>query len=412
MEGSTYKVLKKEVHDKLNTTTTILAELNSKGEAELRLVEEAKKNGGKFEEVDNGFYLVRKDNDNLIEEYKSTVKVIKPGWIASWVYSATNDVNLQLVSKYYIEDSNLQKKDDDPKSGSEGDSKDDSGDQSNDNQKSDEGKSISATDSKADSGDQPSDNQKLNEGKSIPGTNSKADSGDLINDNHKSDEGKSIPGTNSKADSGDQVNDNQKSDEKKNGQKNDDHNSDEKKISQESSDRKSEKKSNQDVLHIVISIEGNGTVTYGFNDHSSSIDMKPSSIEDLRKKLHSIYPKCTANDGKKLELVGTLFNKEIGAVSSTSKEEQLGRKLTGILSAQRAEDYIQWMQLCYALHNTSENLLDCFIDFSRKSSKYNYEKCLEAWFTKRNLNFTFEHLHQWAKKDNMSRYSTIVYGGI
>jgi hypothetical protein len=286
MEGSTYRVIREEIYDKSKSITTILAELNSKDLAESQLVQAAQKNGGKFEMVGDGFYLVRKDN--VIEEYKSTIKINKPGWITGWVYSPTNEVDLQLISKYYI----------------------------------------------------------------------KACKPDDLNCEHYSD-----------------------------------------------------RYSDHDVLRIVASVKRSGAVTYGFHDCSSSISIKPCTIDEIRQSLE-INKKSNVNDDimESFEFLDTLPNREIREDDNqlSPDSETLARKFTLLLSDSRANDTVSWMQLCYALHNISENLLDCFIEFSKRSNKYDHMKCMDTWHTMRNQNFDLTSLREWAKEDNLVGYLEIM----
>jgi hypothetical protein len=331
MEGYIYKVVREEIRNNSKSIIVTLAELNSQDEAESQLVEEAQRHGGKFERVDDGYFLVRKDK--VIEEYKSKINVTKPNWVKSWVYSPINEVTLKLVSKYYVVICT-------PKGTVDGSSN------YNQNSLTNQRDNILADRSEDMQADRSEDMQ--------------ADRSD-------------------------------------------------------------------GMLNILVSIKHNGTITYGLYHQSDLVNIKPCpiSIGELRKRVQKIYggsqkldasEGINASDTVNLEFLNKLVDNKVAPISDPlpineekpDNSELLARKLTMILSASRANDYIKWMQLCYALHNISDSLLDCFTEFSKKSNIYDHDKCAEAWLTKRNLNFNLDNLLEWAKEDDPAGYSVIV----
>jgi hypothetical protein len=81
-----------------NKTTTILDSADSFENAERLLMEHAKKNGGGFEDVKEGFFLLRSDKD--IKEYRKYIKTKKTGWL--WSSNSTSYSDVVFVASYEI----------------------------------------------------------------------------------------------------------------------------------------------------------------------------------------------------------------------------------------------------------------------------------------------------------------------
>lgn len=89
-------------------------------------------------------------------------------------------------------------------------------------------------------------------------------------------------------------------------------------------------------------------------------------------------------------------------------------KLTNILSEYRAEDYKSWIELGMCLFNISEGLLETWIEFSKRSSKFKDGECEDKWSRFEQGNLGIGSLHRWAKLDDYDAYeelrSTLVTG--
>lgn len=86
------------------------------------------------------------------------------------------------------------------------------------------------------------------------------------------------------------------------------------------------------------------------------------------------------------------------------------KKLVNILNDERAESYSEWISLGWLLHNIDENsqeLLDIWIDFSKRSSKFKDGICEKEWNRSRNEGLGIPTLHYWAKIDNFEKYKEI-----
>jgi P4 family phage/plasmid primase-like protien len=83
------------------------------------------------------------------------------------------------------------------------------------------------------------------------------------------------------------------------------------------------------------------------------------------------------------------------------------KELVFILNNERADNFNQWLELGWALHNidpNSQELLDIWIEFSKKSPKYKEGECEKIWEKSKNEGLTIACIHYWAKIDNKKKY--------
>ena len=90
------------------------------------------------------------------------------------------------------------------------------------------------------------------------------------------------------------------------------------------------------------------------------------------------------------------------------------KKLVDILSPTRSNDYAQWLEVGLCLHFIDKNnseLLNTWIDFSKKSTKFENGGCEKNWekFSDGGIggDLTLASLHYWAKMDNYDAYMNI-----
>jgi P4 family phage/plasmid primase-like protien len=93
------------------------------------------------------------------------------------------------------------------------------------------------------------------------------------------------------------------------------------------------------------------------------------------------------------------------------------RKLVDILDPYRADDYQKWISVGLCLHNISDTLLDSWIKFSKKSSKYIPGECEEKWLdfaeeAKDKLSIGMGSLHHFTRLDDPVGYETVKRGSI
>ena len=83
------------------------------------------------------------------------------------------------------------------------------------------------------------------------------------------------------------------------------------------------------------------------------------------------------------------------------------RDLVLLLSDDRADNFNQWLEVGWALHNidpNSQDLLDIWIEFSKRSSKFKEGCCEKEWENSKFEGLTVATLHYWAKIDNHKKY--------
>lgn len=103
--------------------------------------------------------------------------------------------------------------------------------------------------------------------------------------------------------------------------------------------------------------------------------------------------------------------------SSMKQEFSEVLSLVEILSHERSDKYKTWIKVGWCLHNIdfkSKILLDCWIDFSKKSPKFKSGECEEKWSQMKvdPNGLKIGSLHRWAKQDNPEEYKKIVKKGL
>jgi P4 family phage/plasmid primase-like protien len=78
--------------------------------------------------------------------------------------------------------------------------------------------------------------------------------------------------------------------------------------------------------------------------------------------------------------------------------------LLTMLNPKRADNYLDWMRVGWALHNVDKSLLYDWIEFSQQSDKYKEGECDERWMGMKNQGLTISSLIYWAKEDNPEEY--------
>lgn len=148
-------------------------------------------------------------------------------------------------------------------------------------------------------------------------------------------------------------------------------------------------------------------------------DEKPIKVEG---KEWFYLPRILSTNPRGREITELRDDLEI-IVKSKPKKEKKQRKnsdmsedikdieyVCNLLSKIRAENYNEWMNVLWAIHNASKGSdegLDIFLKFSAKSNdKYNEEECISLWERTelRNDGYTFSSLCFWAQQDNKIAY--------
>src|SRR3989344_7050627 len=149
---------------------------------------------------------------------------------------------------------------------------------------------------------------------------------------------------------------------------------------------------------------------YSVSDYIYKLSLRRYSNEanlEYRKKIEYTQ-ETTYKKDKNYERQMNISN--ITTANITKEEYNTIKELVNILNIRRAEDYIEWRNVGFALHSISETLIDIFIEFSKKcESKFDINRCNVFWKSiQPNKNgFTKKSLHWWAKEDDLDKYSYI-----
>ena len=98
--------------------------------------------------------------------------------------------------------------------------------------------------------------------------------------------------------------------------------------------------------------------------------------------------------------------KKINRVNDDKLEEI--KKLVDILSPDRSDNQLSWMEVGWCLHNIDYRLLNTWIEFSKKSSKFEEGECEKLWINMANDGLQEPSLHRWCKIDNLEEYNIII----
>lgn len=94
--------------------------------------------------------------------------------------------------------------------------------------------------------------------------------------------------------------------------------------------------------------------------------------------------------------------------------------LLNLLSQERCDDYEYWIHICWALSSYNKhdkNLYQLFIDFSKRSVKFDENECYKAWNKSRESGkcVTLATIKKYAKEDNHKNYKLLLdyyYSGL
>ncbi len=115
-------------------------------------------------------------------------------------------------------------------------------------------------------------------------------------------------------------------------------------------------------------------------------------------------------ENQKKKVIATTLKLKSTATSVNYDVPQIA-EIVEILSNERADNYTQWIEVGWALHNidpNSQELLDIWINFSKRSSKFVDGECEKEWIKMRQEGLNIGSLYYWAKIDNYEEYNKIM----
>jgi len=111
---------------------------------------------------------------------------------------------------------------------------------------------------------------------------------------------------------------------------------------------------------------------------------------------------------KKKKLINKKSKSPIKKIFLTDdKELDYVKSIVKILGDKRADGYDRWIRLGWCLHNIDHRLLNDWIEFSKRSTKYLEGECEQEWNMMDNEGLGLGTLYLWAKEDNLSKFNEI-----
>lgn len=138
----------------------------------------------------------------------------------------------------------------------------------------------------------------------------------------------------------------------------------------------------------------------------------------LRENSENIIKKINNKNIVKKNVKRSITEVKIyGKSGETENLDYIKELVTNCLSNKRADDFNTWIKTGILLHNIDYTLLETWITFSKKSSKYKDGECKEKWDTlpvsnNKNTNSVSPELGigtliYWCKEDNLEKYHEI-----
>lgn len=148
-------------------------------------------------------------------------------------------------------------------------------------------------------------------------------------------------------------------------------------------------------------------------------NMSPTRFFSIRNKNES---DILAIRDENLDIIGKFRSSEQKRASKKKMNDKMDatelmiiKQFVQILCDKRANDYSTWIEVGWALHNVgSENqdLLDVWIEFSKRSPKYVDGECEQMWDQMKDEGLGIGSLRYWARLDNPDMYKQIILNDI
>ncbi len=159
---------------------------------------------------------------------------------------------------------------------------------------------------------------------------------------------------------------------------------------------------NMELIHFEQYEFWTRQITRFFSIRNRKADEVIPIREDKKVALERYLSKKKATSSKKMTMkVGMNVGYDLAQI----------QEIMAILSPERAESYNTWMEVGWALHNIDANaieMLELWIEFSKKSSKFEEGICEREWEKMKNEGLSVASLYYWAKIDNYDEYRRIM----
>ena len=98
----------------------------------------------------------------------------------------------------------------------------------------------------------------------------------------------------------------------------------------------------------------------------------------------------------------------LNEINKTYENADLIKELVGCLSQKRSDNYGDWLNVGFCLYCISPECLPLWIEFSKKSDKYEEGVCDKAWSIMSKKGMSIGTLKYWAKLDNPLAYEKVI----
>jgi P4 family phage/plasmid primase-like protien len=150
----------------------------------------------------------------------------------------------------------------------------------------------------------------------------------------------------------------------------------------------------------------NSDIDYeGFDNLAGFFSIRRHSSENIKLQEHCKEQILKISQKKirkkKIKKIYSIHNYNVERIS----------ELVNIMSTERANDYHTWMEVGWALHNINPDdieILNIWIDFSKKSKKYKEGECENRWDKFKNDGYSLASVYYWAKMDNKTEWEKIL----
>ena len=111
---------------------------------------------------------------------------------------------------------------------------------------------------------------------------------------------------------------------------------------------------------------------------------------------------------RRREAVQAVVGSSVNARGNTCDNISEVERLVELLDPARAESYNDWVRVGWCLRNIDHRLLEKWVEFSKRSSKYMEGECPRLWHYMRQGGLGIGTLHMWARNDSPERYRALL----
>lgn len=124
------------------------------------------------------------------------------------------------------------------------------------------------------------------------------------------------------------------------------------------------------------------------------------------------FEQVTASKKKKQNMTNPMLQSSHNNKKNVVENLEHISKLVDILSEDRANSYHEWIRVGWCLRNIDYRLLPKWIDFSKRSSKFEDGECEKLWNYMRDDGLGIGTLYMWARNDDAEQFREIMNADI